>query len=353
MLKISARIYEKYIIVFDADQNPFPDFIEPLVGLMEANPDLAFTQTPQYYTNFEFNRVAKASGLQQAIFYEYICEGKSVQDAMFCCGTNVIFRREALMDVGGLVETSVTEDFATSLNFHIKGWRSAYVSKVCAFGRGPEDLGGYFRQQFRWALGAVGLSRKIIGRMTRNPFRLSPAKWWEYFLSSSHYFVGWVFMIMFICPVLYLFFGVPSYFVKPELYLLFYTPYMVLSLSVFVWTLGERAYGLKEVFQGVMLNGITFPVYMKASVLGFLGIRGKFGITPKGRSLSLPLRSLWPQIGAAVLCFAVMVWGLNRLYFERGPVWALAINSFWCLYHFAILTTVIYFNSPGSSKGEA
>ena len=119
---------EKYIVVFDADMQPFPNFIEALVAQMESNPKLAFIQTPQYYSNLEYNRISRAAGAQQSVFYENICEGKSLQDAMFCCGTNVIFRREALLDVGGFDETSVTEDFATSLQFHLKGWSSAYYN---------------------------------------------------------------------------------------------------------------------------------------------------------------------------------------------------------------------------------
>ena len=92
-----------------------------------------------------------------------------------------MFRREALMDVGGFDESSVTEDFATSLKFHSKGWHSTYLNKVCAFGLGPEDLGGYFKQQYRWALGTVGLFRTILGTMISSPGLLSPGKWWEYF----------------------------------------------------------------------------------------------------------------------------------------------------------------------------
>ncbi|MDP2990685.1 MAG: glycosyltransferase family 2 protein, partial [Kiritimatiellota bacterium] len=129
---------EKYLIVLDADSNPMPDFVEPLAAFMETDPKLAFVQTPQYYTNFETNRVALAAGLQQGVFYEYICEGKSVRGATFCCGTNVIFRREALMDVGGFDVASVTEDFETSLHFHQRGWRSRYFNKVSALGMGPE-----------------------------------------------------------------------------------------------------------------------------------------------------------------------------------------------------------------------
>lgn len=335
---------EKYIVVFDADMNPFPDFVEPLVARMEQNPRLAFIQTPQYYTNFELNRVARASGLQQAIFYEYICEGKSLQDAMFCCGTNVILRREALEDVGGFDAGSVTEDFATSLKFHMRGWHSAYLNKVCAFGMGPEDLVGYFRQQFRWALGTVGLYRIILIEFLKNPRRLPPAKWWEYFLSGTHYLIGWVFLILVLCPILFIVADVPSYFVRPGLYFIFFTPYIVLSMALFLWTLSRRSYRPKEMWAGLVLTPLTFPVYMKASFLAILGVRGSFGITPKGRNASLPLTAFWPQLLLAFACSFAFVWGMLRLYYEGEPASALLVNCFWCLYHFLILSSLLYFN---------
>ncbi|MFO7802798.1 MAG: glycosyltransferase family 2 protein [Desulfovermiculus sp.] len=340
---------EKYIIVFDADMNPLPNFVQPLLAWMEAYPDLAFIQTPQYYINYEHNRVAKAAGLQQAVFYEYICEGKSEQDAMFCCGTNVIFRRQALRDVGGFDESSVTEDFATSLKFHAHGWHSAYVNKVLAFGLGPEDLGGYFKQQFRWSLGTVGLLRSILSHMLRNPRLLPPAKWWEYFLSGTHYFVGWVMLILFLCPMLYLLLGVPTYFARPELYFMLYFPYVVLSLTIFAWTLSQRHYRPRELITGIVLQAVCFPVYMWASLMAVIGIRGSFKVTPKGQNAYLPLIQLWPQVTMAFLCFASLVWGLLRLYYEHQPVYALSVNSLWCLYHFSILSAVLYFNHPEQS----
>lgn len=342
---------EKYLLVFDADMNPFPDFVEPLVAFMEDNERLAFIQTPQYYSNFEQNRVARAAGLQQAVFYEYICEGKSMEDAMFCCGTNVIFRREALRDVGGFDEASVTEDFATSLRFHQRDWRSAYLNKVTAFGLGPEDLGGYFKQQFRWALGTTGLLRGVLGRMFSRPGSMTLVKWWEYFLSCTHYYVGWVLFVTMICPVFYLFFGLPSYFANPQMYAMFFAPYILLTVSLFFWTLSQRRYRMTELVNGIVLQAVCFPVYMRASLLGLLGVRGSFGITPKGRSLSLPLSGLWPQVGMALACLAAASWGLARLWFEREPTWALAVNSIWCLYHFVILSSVLYFNHPLEMRG--
>ncbi|MBF0121306.1 MAG: glycosyltransferase [Desulfobacterales bacterium] len=341
---------EKYLIVFDADMNPFPDFVEPLVSIMETNPNIAFVQTPQYYSNFEFNRVARAAGLQQAVFYEYICEGKSQKDAMFCCGTNVIFRIDALVDVGGFDESSVTEDFATSLKFHTKGWSSGYLNKVCAFGMGPEDLGGYFKQQFRWALGTVGLFRDITKEFFKNPLKLKFSKWWEYFLSGTHYFVGWVFVMMAYCPMLYLYFKIPSYFSRPELYFIFFAPYIILSFVMFFSTLLQRHYSFSDLLQGILLNAISFPIYMKASGFAMLGIRGTFDITPKGQSKALPLTSLLPQIITAILSFGAVVIGILRIYYERYPIAAIAANTFWCFYHFLILSSVLWFNHAEEKK---
>lgn len=341
---------EKYIFVFDADMNPFPDFVEPLVAIMESNPKMAFIQTPQYYSNFENNRVARAAGLQQVIFYEYICEGKSIEDAMFCCGTNVIFRREALVGVGGFDESSVTEDFATSLKFHLQGWSSAYYNRVCAFGLGPEDLGGYFKQQFRWALGTVGLFRSILWEFFRNFRKLTLAKWWEYFLSGTWYFVGWVFCIMAICPILYLYLNVPGYFARPDVYFLFFLPYFTLSLAMFLATLHLRQYKVKDIVQGMLLNAISFPVFMRASTLAMLGVKGTFAVTPKGESNALPLRSLWPQLATAILSFGAIIWGAMRLYYEREPFYAILVNMIWCSYHFLLFSTVLYFNHPEESE---
>ena len=341
---------EKYIAVFDADMNPLPDFAESIVQIMEKNDKIAFVQTPQYYTNFETNRVARAAGLQQVVFYEYICEGKSLQDAMFCCGTNVMFRRKALVEVGGFDDTSVTEDFATSIKFHSAGWSSRYFNRICAFGMGPNDLGGYFKQQFRWALGTVGLLIPVVKKLICNPRLFSPARWFEYLISCTYYFVGWAFLILLICPVIYLFFDIPRYFAHPDIFFIFFVPYITMTMVAFMNTLRAKSYRRVDMYNGLLLANVAFPVYLKASLLGLLGVRGKFGITPKSGSASLPLRSLWPQLLMMTTLLVAAVWGLNRVYYIREPVAALLVNVFWCLYNSWLLFTVFYFNRPEEIK---
>lgn len=333
---------EEYVAIFDADQNPMPEFLNALVPIMEKDRKLAFIQTPQFYSNTESSRVARGSAFQQAVFYEYICEGKGLGQAMFCCGTNVIFRRKALVEVGGLDESTVTEDFATSIKFHVKGWTSLYYNHVSAFGMGPEDLESYFKQQFRWATGTISVLKKILWRLMTRPFSLSWLQWWEYFLSGSYYLIGIAFFILMICPVTYLLFKVPSFFVKPEVYFLAFVPYFALSISVFYFMLERRNYTAKDLFIGQLLASSTFSVYMRGAAAALLGIKTTFGVTGKAKNNAVGYLRLWPQLSMIFICFIAFVWGMNRFFYERNI--AIFVNSIWVLYYFAVLCGIFYFN---------
>jgi cellulose synthase (UDP-forming) len=342
------NLTDDYIAIFDADQNPLPEFLNVLVPIMEKNKKLAFIQTPQFYSNIEESRVARAAAFQQAVFYEYICEGKSSGGAMFCCGTNVIFRREALAAVGGLDELTVTEDFATSIKFHASGWESLYYNHVYAFGMGPNDLTGYFKQQFRWASGTISVFKKVIRRFLNKPFSLSLFQWWEYLLSGSYYLIGIAFFILMICPIVYLLFKVPSFFAKPEVYFLAFVPYFILSLSVFYFILARRHYKAKDLFLGQLLASITFSVYIDGAIAALSGRKTTFGITAKGKGSAMSYVSLWPQIFMIFLNFIAFTWSINRFIYERNV--AVLVNGIWTLYYFAILCSIFYFNTPDTRE---
>jgi cellulose synthase (UDP-forming) len=73
---------EKYITIFDADQNPMPDFLERTIPILEKDEKISFVQTPQFYTNIATSPVSEGAAMQQAIFYEGICEGKNEDNAI-------------------------------------------------------------------------------------------------------------------------------------------------------------------------------------------------------------------------------------------------------------------------------
>jgi cellulose synthase (UDP-forming) len=334
---------EKYVAIFDADQNPIPSFLNPLIPMLEARPELAFVQTPQFYYNSRSNPVAYGATYQQSVFYEYICESKGISQSMFCCGTNVVFRRQALLDVNGFDEAYVTEDIATSLRLHKKGWKSEYYSHVASFGMAPESLLEYFKQQARWSKGNIGVLRNLIISFIKNPKAMSFTQWSEYFLSCTYYFIGLVFLVLVLCPVVYIFFNLPTYFIRHEIYLTVFIPYFSLSLGIFYMTLKARKYKISDVLLGQVLTYITFPIHIKSIILGLLGVQGKFGITLKEKSKAMSYLHLWPQILFIYINFIAFVWGINRLIYEKS--FSLVINSFWVLFHFCIMLFVFYFNS--------
>ncbi len=333
---------QRYIAIFDADQKPLPDFLDAIIPILEKQKDISFVQTPQFYSNIDAGPVARASALQQAVFYEYICEGKSISDSMFCCGTNVIFRAEALKGVGGLDETTITEDFATSIKLHAAGWRSLYYNHVHVFGMAPEDLDAYFKQQFRWAAGTISVFKKALIRLLTKPFSLKPNQWAEYLLSSTYYFVGIAFWVLMICPVLYLLFNVPSFFARPEIYIFAFLPYIFLSLGIFYIVLKKRHYSPRDLFLGQLLGVAAFSVYIRAAFSAIFGVKISFGVTSKTKQKSISLIRLWPQLSMLFLNFVAIVWGVNRFIYELEP--AILVNGFWALYHSFVLSSIFYFN---------
>jgi len=333
---------DKYVAIFDVDQCPISGFLLSVIPIIEADLKLAFVQTPQFYSNMDSSKVSFASNMQQAVFYEYICEGKSTNDAMTSCGTNVVFRREALLDVGGLDESTVTEDFATSLRLHAKGWKSLYYNHVSTFGMGPENLGSYFKQQNRWAMGNVGVFRKVLLRLLKSPFSLRPIQWFEYMITGSYYFIGWAYIFLMLCPVMYLFFNIPSFFMNPVMYILAFMPYLILSVAIFQVSMIGRHYNIRQMLKGQLLSFITLPVYMRAALFGAIGIKGTFQITGSGGSRTIPYINLWPQLAFWGINLSAITWGLNRFLYE--PTAAMAMNMTWAAYHFILLSSIFYFN---------
>lgn len=332
---------EEYLAVFDADQNPAPDFLQVTVALAERDKKIGFVQTPQLYSNIDTSPITKAAAMQQSIFYESICEAKGSVNAMFCCGTNVLFRKQVLVDVGGFDESSITEDFATSIKIHLAGWKSIYYNHVRVFGLGPETLSGYMKQQFRWAAGTIGVFRKVAKEFFKNPFRLSAVQWWEYFLSGTYYYIGLAFMLLMICPIAYLLLGVPSYFMGPYVYLASYAPYFILTLLVFYSTMRKRHYGVADIYRGMIMGSMMFPLLVYAAIAGTTGMKLKFVVTPKGKGDLVPFAKLWPWHLAILLNLVAILIGIGKI---GSNTYAISVNMFWASYHIFILSHIYYYN---------
>ncbi len=88
----------EFILFLDADQIPAPHILDRTLGYFR-DPQVAFVQTPQFFYNVPED---DPFGSQAPLFYGPIQQGKDGWNAAFFCGTNAVFRREALMHLGVL-----------------------------------------------------------------------------------------------------------------------------------------------------------------------------------------------------------------------------------------------------------
>jgi cellulose synthase (UDP-forming) len=216
---------------------------------------------------------------------------------------------------------------------------------------GPENLGDYFKQQHRWALGNVSVLRTVFVNFIKNPKALAPLQWFEYFLTGSYYFVGWAYLLLVLFPVFYVFFNIPSFFMDVTIYSLSFFPYFFLSLGIYLYCMSNRHYQLSQMLRAQALSFITLPVYARASLMGLLGLKASFQVTGKTRANTISYWNLKPLLLLWALNLMALTWGLNRVVFENDL--ALWTNLFWIGYHFALLSTVFYFNEDWTEDSRA
>jgi cellulose synthase (UDP-forming) len=315
-----------FVAVFDCDHVPDQRFLEATLGAF-TDERVAFVQTPQYYANADLNAVAEAAWAQQALFFGAIARGKDSRDAMFCCGTNVVFRRRALEDVGGFPQDSLTEDFELSVRMHERGWRSRYVAQVLASGLGPEDIGAYLGQQQRWARGCVSALGAVV--RARMPLRLRL----QYVLSSMFFLTGWTAAVYMSLPVIRIVTGAqPLADATADQFLLHFVPYFVASLGC-VAAVGGGSY----TFSAFALTFASFWVHVGASLAALLHRPGRFVVTRKQASSGRQVRAVLPTLVAIAVLAAAAGFGLLR---DRSP--ATLNNVAFAAMHVAVLLVGVW-----------
>lgn len=312
--------------IFDADQVAHPDFLEATLGAFR-DPKMAFVQTPQVYRNRDRNRVAAGAHNQQGLFYGPILRGKNGANAVFSCGTNVVYRRSAIEDIGGMPEDSITEDLRASLLLQRHGFKAVYVSRILADGLGPMDVNSYFDQQFRWGRGGL----EILFR--RHPYSrsMSALQTLQYSLGFMYWFTGWAYMGYLVLPVAYLVFGLRPIHV-PNTYPVHFLPYVLTALATIVYA---ADFGIR--FDALWFTLASFPVQVKSLVSTFVGHSAKFIVTPKtvGR---VSLRPVWPLIATSALLLFAAIYGL----ITKGPLPSVVNNIAWIIAHLIILSGFVW-----------
>lgn len=175
----------QYIVIFDADFLPPPDFLlrtVPVFEKQEGQKPVGCVQARWGHLNAETSMLTGAQSV--GVDGHFVVE-QTVRDQVGAFlnfnGTAGIWDRDCMEAVGGWQGDTLTEDLDLSYRAQLAGWRVVYQPEVVVPAELPVQVAGFKGQQFRWAKGSIQTAKKLMGRLWR-----SDEPWWRKLLGTLH-----------------------------------------------------------------------------------------------------------------------------------------------------------------------
>jgi glycosyl transferase family 2 len=145
----------RYIETRDADDEVgVPRFLRHTIGQLEADERVAFVQTVKQAQVSAGDPFVNFNG----DFYRGQMLSRNAANAVFPCGSGLVWRRRALDDIGGFPTWNLVEDFQSGIEALRRGWQGCYLPIVGAVGQhAPEDVPNVVKQRGTWAIDSVRL----------------------------------------------------------------------------------------------------------------------------------------------------------------------------------------------------
>lgn len=274
-----------FIAIFDADFIPHPDFLQKTIPHFE-NAETAVVQTRWEHINkdYSFLTQLQAFGLDAHFTIEQGARNAAGSFINFN-GTCGVWRKSAIVDAGGWLDDTLTEDLDLSYRAQLKGWKFIYLETISTPGELPIIMSAIKSQQYRWNKGGAETARKNFGKVLLSKNTITKKIHAFFHLFNSSVFVGLLLAALLSVPIL---------FIKekyPQFQWLFHTGSVFLlgffSIAFFYWV------ALKQVKPKPLQEFIKkFPAFLTLSMglslhnalavlEGFLGRRTPFIRTPK------------------------------------------------------------------------
>jgi cellulose synthase (UDP-forming) len=189
----------QFIAVIDADFAVRPDFLAETMPYF-SDPDVGIVQTAQCFdvTDPALSYIQRYAGTLQEIFFRFIQPARDRHRAAICAGTNLVYRRAAIVAAGGFARVPIGEDVHSGVKLWRAGYETRYVQLCLAKGVAPTDFAALANQQARWCRSSMLL-------MIEENFRAAPftpkqrAAFWAaflYYMSSAALLVTGPFPIL-------------------------------------------------------------------------------------------------------------------------------------------------------------
>lgn len=291
------------VFIIDPDHRPKPDLLHRVLPFFR-DPHIGFVQVVQAYYNGSQSFVAEAADEQTFGFYGPTLMALNGLEIPTAIGANCIFRRKALDSIQGHAE-HLAEDALTSMRIHAKGWKSVYYPYRGTEGLVPEDLGTFFKQQYKWTTGMFYL-------LFHEYFRLFKSFNWK---AKIHYFNAGTFYFGGVASFLTLFFPIflllsRQYAVEFDLieFFIHLFPYSITTFFTYIYL--QRYYTHEREkrlpWRSMVLEKSTWHIYVMGFLSALLQKKVQYFPTPKNSDRSpMPLLVL-PNL----LIIALSIWAV-------------------------------------------
>ena len=333
-----AQVDGELFAVLDADMIPKKDFLQKTVGYF-CDPGVAFVQTPQIYYNqdmYQYNLALKIPN-EQDFFMRDIQAARATKNATLHVGTNAVFRKAYVAEIGGYPSYSITEDMAVGMALQAKGYKSVFVNEELVYGLSAVTFSELVKQRDRWCRGNLQVIKHAS--IIRNK-GLSPGQKIAYLDGGLYWFANLQKMVFILSPIFFLLTGITTISCRLDVLLPLFIPHILADYLVF----SALAPKTRSIRWAHYYETIMAP-YLSVSILKeLLNLKIRFNVTAKDTTVDKKSFQGSMVLPHLVLCgLTVFSWGIaiSRLMLG-GLHWdSYGLNFLWSVFNLTGLLTAV------------
>jgi cellulose synthase (UDP-forming) len=292
-----------FIEVRDADDEVAdPAFLRACIAQLQHDEATAYVQT------IKEARVSRGDPFDnnQPHFYRGSMHARHAANAVFPCGSGLVWRREALADIGGFPSWNLVEDLQSGIEALRRGWHGVYLPVLGAMAQhAPEDIPVTYKQRGTWALDTMRLVFWGGLRGLRLRQRLQ-------FLELGLFYLQSFAMLTFMAaPIIGFAFVVYPVRASVGIYSLHFWPFAAALELFLVALMGGQSY--ERLWRARQMWAGLAPVYAKACILALAGgphRKPSYEVTRKHDEFRWYWRETLVQTGFLLLLIGTLAYSL-------------------------------------------
>jgi cellulose synthase/poly-beta-1,6-N-acetylglucosamine synthase-like glycosyltransferase len=162
------------VAVYDADERPSPSALSYLVAYF-TNSQVAAVIGRRAVSNPLASIFASYSAIENLVHQLVTMQAKErLALAPAILGSNCVYRRQALVDVGCFLRDALLEDSDLTVKLVRAGWQTRFCPQAISTHAVPRSLPGHWQQHARWSRGFG----QVVRQQTRQIVTTQKLSWW-------------------------------------------------------------------------------------------------------------------------------------------------------------------------------